>query len=107
MNLMTENQRTICVVTGSRAEYGLLNPTLMAIREHPQLSLKLVATGTHLSNYHGFTIEEIISDGFTIDSEVEMILTTDTPSAIAKSFALAVTGLLISLKLPNPLFFFY
>ena len=84
--------RKICVVTGSRAEYGLLTPTLKAINHHPSLDLQLVVTGTHLSNFHGYTLSEIQADGFTVDAEVEMLLTSDSSSAVAKSTALAVSG---------------
>ena len=84
--------RKICVVTGSRAEYGLLTPTLKAINQHPSLDLQLVVTGSHLSNFHGYTLSEIQADGFTVDAEVEMLLTSDSSSAVAKSTALAVSG---------------
>ena len=66
--------RSIAVVTGSRAEYGILYPVLKAIETHPKLRLLLVATGMHLSPEFGYTFQEIEKDGFPIVAKVDMLL---------------------------------
>jgi GDP/UDP-N,N'-diacetylbacillosamine 2-epimerase (hydrolysing) len=84
--------RKVCVVTGSRAEYGLLRWVMEGIRDSGDLELQVVATGTHLSPEHGLTYREIEEDGFRIDHKVEMLLSADTPSGIVKSTGLAMIG---------------
>ena len=66
--------KKIAVVTGTRAEYGLLAPVMRAIQNHPQLDLSIIATGMHLSHNHGYTINEIAKDGFEIYASVDMYL---------------------------------
>ncbi|KLU62644.1 GDP/UDP-N,N'-diacetylbacillosamine 2-epimerase (hydrolyzing) [Peptococcaceae bacterium CEB3] len=90
---VNDRVRKICVVTGSRAEYGLLYPLLREIQADPDLELLLLVTGTHLSPEFGLTYREIERDGFTIADKVEMLLSADTPTAIAKSVGLATIGL--------------
>src|SRR5436190_5288219 len=85
-------RRKICVVTGSRAEYGLLFWVLKQIAAEPELELQLIATGMHLSPEFGLTYREIQADGFVIDAKVEMLLSSDTPAGIAKSIGLGVIG---------------
>lgn len=85
-------KRRICVVTGSRAEYGLLYWLMKSIREDSALELQLVVTGMHLSPEFGSTYRVIEDDGFTIDAKVEMLLSSDTPVGIAKSIGLGVAG---------------
>jgi GDP/UDP-N,N'-diacetylbacillosamine 2-epimerase (hydrolysing) len=84
--------RKICVVTGSRAEYGLLRWVMEGIRQAPGLELQIVATGMHLSPEFGLTFREIEQDGFQIDGKVEMLLSSDTPSGVAKSMGLGLIG---------------
>ena len=84
--------RKICVVTGSRAEYGLLSPVMQAIKAEPAFTLQVVATGMHLAPQFGLTWREIEADGFTIDARVDMQLTTDTTAGVTKSLGLAVMG---------------
>jgi GDP/UDP-N,N'-diacetylbacillosamine 2-epimerase (hydrolysing) len=67
-------KRKIAVVTGTRAEYGILYPVLKAMEQHPKLQLLLVATGMHLSHEFGYTVQELEKDGFRIDAEVDMLL---------------------------------
>lgn len=87
------NRRQICVVTGSRADYGLLYWLLRDIRSDSDFQLQIVATGSHLSPEFGLTYQVIESDGFAIDARVEMLLSSDTPVGIAKSLGLGVIGL--------------
>jgi GDP/UDP-N,N'-diacetylbacillosamine 2-epimerase (hydrolysing) len=79
----------IAVVTGSRAEYGLLKNLMHAIKDDCELELQVIVTGMHLSYEFGFTVNEIIGDNFEIDAKVEMLLSSDTPSAIVKSMGIA------------------
>ena len=76
--------RTICVVTGSRAEFGLLRWVMEEIRRTPDLTLQVVVTGMHLSPEFGLTYQEIEREGFPIDRKVETLLSSDTPEGIAK-----------------------
>ena len=79
--------RTICVVTGSRAEYGLLYWTLREIIDDPALELQLVVTGTHLSSAFGLTYQQIEADGFTIAAKVDMAWKKTAISLSAKPWA--------------------
>jgi UDP-N-acetylglucosamine 2-epimerase (non-hydrolysing)/GDP/UDP-N,N'-diacetylbacillosamine 2-epimerase (hydrolysing) len=88
-----EAKREITVVTGTRAEYGLLKPAMTAISDHERLALSVVATGMHLSPRHGQTVEEIRSDGFTVDREVMMQLDGDSGVAMAKTLGIGTSGL--------------
>ncbi len=95
-------QRKICVVTGTRAEYGLLRWVMEGIRESDQLDLLVIATGMHLSPEFGLTYREIESDGFYIDRKVEMLLSADTSSSISKSMGLAMVGFADAYEQLNP-----
>lgn len=85
-------KRKVCVVTGTRAEYGLLRWVIENIAANETLSLQLVATGMHLSPEFGLTYREIEKDGFRLDDKVEMLVSADTPSGIAKSMGLGMIG---------------
>jgi len=95
-------QRKICVVTGTRAEYGLLRWVMEGIRESEQLELQVIATGMHLSPEFGLTYREIEQDGFHIDRKVEMLLSADTPSSISKSMGIAMIGFADALEQLKP-----
>lgn len=84
--------RKICVVTGTRAEYGLLRWVMDGIQQAPNLALQIVATGMHLSPEFGLTYRNIEQDGFVIDQKVEMLLSSDTPTGLAKSMGLGLIG---------------
>lgn len=84
--------RKICVVTGSRAEYGLLSGLMKQINESEDLMLQVIATNMHLSPEFGLTYKEIEKDGFVIDKKVEMLLSSDTSNATAKSVGLGMIG---------------
>ncbi len=81
-------KRKICVVTGTRAEYGLLYWLLKEIESSKELQLQLIATGTHLSPEFGLTYKEIEKD-FSIDKKIEMQLTSDLDVDISKSMGYA------------------
>jgi len=83
------NQRKICIVTGTRAEYGLFYPILKKIKSSKMLKLQIVATTMHMSEEFGLTYKHIEDDGFVIDEKVENLLASSTKSSIAKSTGLA------------------
>jgi GDP/UDP-N,N'-diacetylbacillosamine 2-epimerase (hydrolysing) len=85
-------RRKICVVTGTRAEYGCLRWVMEGIRGSPGLELQLIATGMHLSPEFGLTYRDIERDGFAIDRKVEMLLSSDTPVGVTKSMGLGLIG---------------
>jgi GDP/UDP-N,N'-diacetylbacillosamine 2-epimerase (hydrolysing) len=82
-------KRRICVVTGTRAEYGLLYPMLKEIQDRKDLCLQLVVTTAHWSNEFGLTYKKIEEDGFNIDEKIDNLLSSDKKSSIAKSTGLA------------------
>lgn len=85
-------KRKICVITGSRAEYGLLYWLMKELQEDPDVQLQVVVTGAHLSSQFGFSHQIIEADGFSIDSKVEMPLEDDSSVSIAKSVGIATAG---------------
>jgi GDP/UDP-N,N'-diacetylbacillosamine 2-epimerase (hydrolysing) len=95
-------KKSVCVVTGSRAEYGLLRWVMEEIQASSALDLKVIVTGAHLSPEFGMTVSEIVADGFTIDHRVEMLLSADTPTAISKSIGLGVIGFADALATIKP-----
>ena len=94
--------RKICVITGTRAEYGLLRWVMQGIKDDPELTLQVIATGMHLSPEFGQTYREIEQDGFQIDRKVEMLTSSDTPVGIAKSMGLGLIGFADALNELNP-----
>lgn len=83
-------KKSICVVTATRAEYGLLKSLIMKIGDDPVFDLRLAVTGTHLSPEFGMTISEIEEDEIQVDKKIEIVLGSDTPVAISKSMGLAM-----------------
>ena len=85
-------KRKICIVTGTRAEYGLLYWLMKEIKKDADLELQIIATCMHLSPQYGSTWQDIVNDGFTINQKVEILLSSDSEQAIAKSISLGVSG---------------
>ncbi len=85
-------KRKICVVTGTRAEYGLLYWLMKEIQADKDLELQIIATGAHLSPEFGLTYRVIEQDNFEINEKVEMLLSSDTAVGISKSLGLATIG---------------
>lgn len=83
----------VCIVTGTRAEYGLLYWLMKTIEQTPDFTLQVVATAMHLEKAFGHTVDLIRKDGFTVDAEVPMQLSSDKSAAIAKSTGLGMIGL--------------
>lgn len=84
--------RKICVITGTRADYGLLRWVMQGIKDDSELKLQIIATGMHLSPEFGLTYKEIEQDQFQIDRKVEMLISSDTDVGIAKSMGLGLIG---------------
>lgn len=84
--------RKICVVTGSRADYGLLYWVMKGIQRAPDLALQVAVTGAHLAPEFGMTTEVIERDGFHVSARIDSLLSGDTPAAVAKSIGLGVIG---------------
>ena len=82
------SKRKVCVVTGTRAEYGLLYWLMKEVEVDKELDLQIIATGMHLSPEFGLTYKEIEKD-FRIDKKIEMLLSSDTAIGISKSMGLA------------------
>lgn len=89
---MAASRRKIAIVTGTRAEYGLLSPLIREIAGDDGLDLQLVVTGMHLAPQFGLTWREIADDGVPIAEKVEILLASDTPVGIAKSIGVAIMG---------------
>ena len=84
--------RRICVITGSRAEYGLLRWVMQGIKDHPELTLQLIVTGMHLSEDFGMTIGDIENDGFEVKDKVEILSYANNSLGISQSMADALSG---------------
>lgn len=80
--------KKVLVVTGTRAEYGLLYWTMKEIQQDKELQLQLIVTGSHLSKEYGYTVSQIKKDGFKIDEEIDMLIDSSKKSAIVKSMGL-------------------
>lgn len=96
--------RRICVVTGSRAEYGLLNRLIRMIADSPLTELKLVATNMHLSPLFGETYKEIEADGFTIDKKVPILedAAPDNSEATLRAMSKAIAGMSVAFSELKP-----
>lgn len=84
--------KRIGIMTGTRAEYGLLKPLMQEINKDNDMELYLIVSGMHLSPEFGMTYQEIEEDGFQINAKVEMLLSSDSPAGISKSIGLGVIG---------------
>ncbi len=90
------------MVTGTRAEYGLLRWLMQGIKDSEVLDLQLIVTGTHLSPEFGLTVQDIESNGFQIDHKIEMLLSSDTPVGITKSMGIGMIGFADALNQLQP-----
>jgi UDP-N-acetylglucosamine 2-epimerase len=85
-------KRKIAVITGSRAEYGLLYWLMREIGEDSGLSLQVVVTGMHLEKAYGSTYRQIARDGFVIDAKVFMSLSCDSEVCITRAAGQGMAG---------------
>jgi len=84
--------RSIGVVTVARSDYGIYLPVLRQIQDSPDLELRVLVAGMHLSPDFGSTVKLIEADGFPITERIEMLLSSDTPQGIAKSIGMGTIG---------------
>lgn len=94
--------RKICIITGTRAEYGRLQGLMQQIQDDDDLELQIIATAMHLSPEFGLTYREIERDGFHINEKVEMLLSSDTPVGVTKSMGLGIIGFADALERLKP-----
>lgn len=94
--------RRIAAITGTRAEYGIIRSVLAAMQDHPELELELLVTGMHLCHEYGHTIDEIRTDGFSVDATVDMVLSSDTGASMARGVGLAIIGMSQALERLGP-----
>tara|TARA_S200000501_G_scaffold375932_1_gene429289 strand:- start:284 stop:1450 length:1167 start_codon:yes stop_codon:yes gene_type:complete len=96
------SKRKICVITGTRAEYGLLRWVIDGVQRSNKLKLQIIATGMHLSPEFGLTFKEIEKDGYKIDKKVEMLISSDSSSGITKSVGIGMIGFSDAIKSLKP-----
>ena len=89
---MLTRPRKVAVVSGSRADYGLLRTLMGLLKSAPSITLQIFVTGTHLSMRHGRTITEILADGFEVDEEIALPLDADGPVGLSRAMGAAVSG---------------
>ena len=94
--------RRICVVTGTRAEFGLLRWLMDVLAEDPAIELLCIATGSHLGEEHGSTIDEIVVSGHEVSESVPILTGGDSDRDIAAAFASGVTGIQNALERHRP-----
>jgi GDP/UDP-N,N'-diacetylbacillosamine 2-epimerase (hydrolysing) len=85
-------KRKICVITGSRAEYGLLYQLIKKLKKSKKITTQIIVTGSHLSKDHGETYKTIQEDGFVIDEKIEVLQSSDNELGITKSIGAGVIG---------------
>ncbi|WP_032918756.1 UDP-N-acetylglucosamine 2-epimerase [Leptospira santarosai] len=85
-------KKKICVITGTRADYGLLRWLILEISKSSKLDLQIIATGMHLSPEFGLTYKEIENDGFLIQKKIEILLSSDSAVGVSKSIGLGLIG---------------
>ncbi|MCB0420790.1 MAG: UDP-N-acetylglucosamine 2-epimerase (hydrolyzing) [Bdellovibrionales bacterium] len=94
--------RKVCIITDSRAEYGIMRSLIREIDKDPELDLQIIVTGAHLVNEFGLTYKDIEKDGYQIDYKVESTLASDTPEAICKSIGLGCISMTEALSSLQP-----
>lgn len=90
---MQLQKKKVCVFTSTRADYGLLSGLMRRVADNSRLELQVLASGTHLSQVHGHTVNEIRKDGFFVNAEVQMPLESDRPGEVLSSMGTVLDGL--------------
>lgn len=80
--------KRIAILTSSRADYGIYLPLLKALKDDSYFDMQIIAFGTHLSPFHGYTLSHILNDGFEVPYQIESMIAGDTPNAISTAMAL-------------------
>lgn len=99
---MNKQVKKICVITGTRADYGIYYPVLSELEQDDAFELSLIVTGMHLSQVYGNTIKEIEKDGFTIAAKVENLLQGATEGNMARSVGLGIMGMTQAFESTTP-----
>lgn len=94
--------KKICVITGSRSEYGLLQNIILGIKNSKKLKLQLIVTGSHLSNDFGLTIDQIVKDKFQIDKKIKILQKKDNEKNLAASIGTGLSEFTKTLKFLKP-----
>ena len=94
--------RSVAVVTGTRAEFGILTPILVEIMRSKDLELHIIATGMHLSEVHGYTLKDIERSGFRVDEVVDMNPCDDSEASMAKVLGKGIIGVTEAFERINP-----
>ncbi len=89
----TKNEKRICFVTGTRADYGIMSLLMKKVAESDGVQIQIIATNMHLSPEYGMTVNEIENDGFTVDERIDSLLSGDSPAATVKSMGLTEIGM--------------
>ena len=95
-------RRKVCVITSTRAEYGLLKPVMTLLKSDPEVQFQLVVTGSHLSPTHGMTVKQIEADGFVEDAQVQIDLSDDSSLGVATAMANTTTKMAETLSRLSP-----
>ena len=94
--------KKVLAVTGIRSEYDVIYPVLKELQENKNFDLKVVVTGAHLSDWHGFTLDKIRDDGFEIVDQIDYLLMTNRSTQRAKGVGLLIEGLTQTVERVEP-----
>ncbi len=78
----------LVILTSSRADYGIYLPLLKKLKADDFFDLQIIAFGTHLSRFYGYTLSQIEADGFEVKHKIESLVQGDSPEAIATAMGL-------------------
>src|SRR5688572_9707635 len=81
----------IAILTSSRADFGIYLPLLLALKKQQDITFDIIAFGTHLSHFHGYTLQHILDQGFEVKYRIESLILGDSEEAIATSMGLTMT----------------
>lgn len=96
------NRRKVLAITGIRSEYDILYPVIDTLRNDKQFEIKLVVAGAHLSDWHGFTLQKIVEDGFQIADKIDCLLMTNRKAQRAKGVGILIQALSQTVERENP-----
>jgi GDP/UDP-N,N'-diacetylbacillosamine 2-epimerase (hydrolysing) len=99
---MSASRRHVCYVSGTRADFGLMSAALLKIHARPELQLSVVATGTHLSQAHGYTLKEITAAGLTVTACIEVDSSSASGASMAKNISVILSGLVDAFERMRP-----
>ncbi len=94
--------KKICIITGSRSEYGLLKNIISAVKKSKKLQLQLIVTGSHLSNDFGSTVKQIIKDKFKINNKIKILQKKDNEKSLSTAMSIALKQFSNSFKSLKP-----